>query len=144
MHFLLENLFSNIEFITIFIVFDYIKKLFWQTKQRNENKCELHHKRLILIDLSNNLSYNRRYINWVEDKKNETKLLKDEKSEISKIENVIMIATRAFKLLIWFCIFWKTYKAFSKSLTTNWTKTKTKTKFWTTNTFSNIEFIWFR
>ena len=141
MHFLLESLFSSIEFITIFIVFDYVKKLFWQTKQRSENKCKLHYKRLILIDLSNNLNYNRRYINWIENKKNETKLLKDEKSEISKIENVIMIATRVFKLLIWFCIFWKTYKAFSKSLTTNWTKTKTKTKFWTTSTFSNVEFI---
>ena len=144
MHFLLENLFSNIEFITIFIVFDYVKKFFWQTKQRNENKCKLHHKRLILINLNNNLSYNRRYINWVENKKNETKLLKNEKSKISKIENMIMIATRAFKLLIWFCIFWKTYKTFSKSLTTNWTKTKTKTKFWTTSTFLSVEFIWFK
>ena len=63
MHFLFENLFLKIEFITIFIVFDYVKKLFLQTKQRNKNKCELYHKRLILIDLNNNLSYNHRYIN---------------------------------------------------------------------------------
>ena len=57
MHFLLKNLFSNIEFITIFIVFNNVKKLFKQTKQKRKNKYELNYK-LILIDLSNSLSYN--------------------------------------------------------------------------------------